>query len=289
MKILNIGSINIDNVYSVDKIMRPGETVTSLGFDTFPGGKGLNQSVAVSRAGAKIFHAGCIGADGSDMVKLLKENGVDTSYVKKVSGKTGHAVILVELSGQNSIVVCPGANYEVSREHIDAVLENFGERDMIILQNEISNVGYIVDKAYEKGMCIILNPSPINRKIDEIDFGKVSYLIMNETETEAISGKDEPEEALGYIGSRYPKVKVVLTLGEKGSVYSDGDTKIYQPAFKTDTVDTTAAGDTFTGYFVKGIAAGEKIEDVMRKASLAAAVAVSKMGAVPSIPCEKDI
>lgn len=289
MKILNIGSINIDNVYSLDTIVRPGETATSYKFETFPGGKGLNQSIAAARAGAEIFHAGCVGYDGNEMLDVLSKNGVDISYVKKVNQRNGHAVIQVEASGQNSIIVSPGANEAVSKEYIDSVLENFGSGDIILLQNEISNVDYIVERAYQIGMYIIFNPSPFDDEIKKIDFNKLSYLILNEVEAKEISGNNIPDAGLNRIRKEYPDLKVLLTLGDKGCIYSDGDMEIYQSAFEVETVDTTAAGDTFTGYFTVGIASGMAYEEILKIASAASALAVSKNGAVPSIPCRDEV
>ncbi len=132
MKILNFGSINIDNVYSLDKIVSPGETVSCRSYETFPGGKGLNQSIAAARAGAKVYHCGCVGRDGEAMTDILRKNGVDTSYVKRVSINIGHAIIQVESSGQNSIIVFPGTNAMVSRDYIDAVLDDFDSRDILL-------------------------------------------------------------------------------------------------------------------------------------------------------------
>lgn len=289
MKILNIGSINIDNVYSLEKIVTPGETATSCKFETFPGGKGLNQSIAASRAGAKIFHAGCIGYDGDGMIDVLSENGVDISYIKKVDQRNGHAVIQVEKSGQNAIVVFPGANEAVSKDYVDSVLKDFCGGDILLLQNEISNVDYIVEKAYQKDMRIIFNPSPFNGEIEKIDFGKLSYLILNEVEAKEISGEDIPEESLRCIRKKYPELRIILTLGEKGSIYSEDGYEVYQSAFEAETVDTTAAGDTFTGYFAAELAKGTPYAEILKIASAASAIAVSKKGAVPSIPYRSDV
>ena len=132
MKILNFGSCNIDYVYSLDHIVEAGETETSYKRETFPGGKGLNQSIAVAKAGAKIYHAGCTGCDGDILSDILSENGVDISYLKKVSENNGHAVIQVSAKGENSIFIYPGSNEAVSKDYIDAVLENFGQGDIIL-------------------------------------------------------------------------------------------------------------------------------------------------------------
>lgn len=288
MKILNFGSCNIDYVYSLDHIVGIGETETTYKLETFPGGKGLNQSIAVAKAGVKICHAGCVGCDSNMLIDILSENGIDISYLSKTHEKTGHAIIQVSSEGENSIFLYPGSNEMITKNYIDLVLENFGRDDIILLQNEISNVDYIVEKAYQKQMCIILNPSPFNEKLDKIDFNKLTYIILNEVEAKAISGCDIPEESLTYIKNKYPNLKVMLTLGSNGCIYTDSLCEFYQPAFKVNTVDTTAAGDTFTGYFVAELSRGTDYQKILKIASAASAIAVSRKGAAPSIPdkCE---
>ena len=147
---------------------------------------------------------------------------------------------------------------------VDEVLENFGEGDVLLLQNEISNVEYIVEKAYQKQMCIILNPSPFNEKLDKIDFNKLTYIILNEIEAKAISGCDIPEESLIYIKNQYPNLKVMLTLGSNGCIYTDSLCEFYQPSFKVEVVDTTAAGDTFTGYFIAELSRGTNYQKILK-------------------------
>ena len=289
MKILNFGSCNIDQVYSLDHIVRVGETETTHKMSIFPGGKGLNQSIAIARAGAEVFHAGCVGEDGQMLLDVLRESGVDISYIRRVEEKNGHAVIQVSSDGQNSIFLYPGSNEMVSCDFIDEVLENFGAGDFILLQNEISNVEYIVNMAHQKGMRIILNPSPFNETIKNLDINKISYVLLNEVEAHQATGCETPEEALVYFKTNYPRLCVMLTLGDKGCVYMDSEREIWQPAFKVDVVDTTAAGDTFTGYFVAELSRGTAHADVLKRASAASAIAVSRNGAAPSIPTVSEV
>ena len=289
MKILNFGSCNIDYVYSVDHIVEAGETETSSSLETYPGGKGLNQSIAVAKAGANIYHAGCVGFDSEILTDILSENGVDISLLKKVDEKNGHAIIQVNTAGENSIFLYPGSNEMISKEYIDSVLEKFSDGDIILLQNEINNVDYIVDKAYEKNMCIILNPSPFNEKINKIDLNKITYIILNKVEAKTISGCDIPEESLTYIKNKFPNIKIVLTLGSKGCIYYDGEERVYQSAFVVEAVDTTAAGDTFMGYFVAGLAEDASRAKILRIASAASAISVSRNGAAPSIPGKSEV
>lgn len=284
MRILNFGSCNIDYVYSLDHIVNVGETETTHKFEVFPGGKGLNQSIAAAKAGAKIYHAGCVGYDGEMLTDILQNNGVDITYLKTVDAKNGHAIIQVSSKGENSIFLYPGSNEMMSKEHIDSVLENFQQGDLLILQNEINNVDYIVEKAYKTGMCIILNPSPFNEKILKINFDMLSYLVINEVELIGVSGYSDPKEGLSYLKNRYPTLKIILTLGENGSVLFDGTQEIWQPSYKVNVVDTTSAGDTFLGYFVAELSKGTEYSQILKIASAASAITVSREGAAPSIP-----
>ena len=289
MKILNFGSCNIDYVYALDHVVAAGETQQSNGLNVFPGGKGLNQSIAAARAGAEVYHAGCIGEDGGFLAELLQTSGVYISYLQQVDGKNGHAIIQVTKDGENCIVLYAGSNAAITKEQVDDVLKNFGSGDLLLLQNEINLLDYIVERAYEKGMQIALNPSPIDENIAKIDFAKLSYLILNEVEAAALSGFTDEAANLAYFQQRYPKLKVMLTLGKRGCIYQDGERQLRHPIFAVEAVDTTAAGDTFTGYFLAGIAAGMDCAEVIKRASCASAISVSKHGAAPSIPDLKSV
>lgn len=289
MKIVNFGSCNIDYVYQLHHIVSVGETEHSTRRDVFPGGKGLNQSIAVAKAGTKIYHAGCIGTDGDLLLETMTESGVDTSYVKRVSEPNGHAVIQVSEKGENSIFIHAGSNNCFSKEFIDEVLSNFEKGDILLLQNEINNIEYLVNEAYAKGMITIINPSPINEEIEKIDFRKISYVVLNEIEGEYLSGESEPAKIVSSLRKEYPHIKVVLTLGDKGCMYHDGKSLYFHPAFAVTVVDTTAAGDTFMGYFLASLAEGLDPEKTLKRACCASALAVSKKGAAPSIPYEKEV
>ena len=289
MKILNFGSCNVDYVYSMDHIVVEGETEATQGLDVFPGGKGLNQSIAIARAGNTVYHAGCVGDGGEFLLDILRENGVDVSLVDRVNTKNGHAIIQVSEKGDNAIFLYPGSNYMISSEQVDRVLNSFSKGDILLLQNEINNLGYIVKKAYQAGMKIILNPSPFNEKIQQIDFNMISYLILNEIEAKEISKCENAQEALTFFREKFPDLKVMLTLGSKGGVYQDENGQRCCPTFKVNAVDTTGAGDTFTGYFVGGIAKGNSIEKILELASCAAAISVTRKGAAPSIPCVDEV
>lgn len=289
MKILNFGSMNIDNVYHVDDFVRPGETKKSLGFQLFPGGKGLNQSVALARAGADVYHAGKIGADGKWLVDLMKISGVDTSLVEIADCDTGKAIIQVSDSGQNAIILYDGANHRMDRSFVEYVLDKFQAGDILVLQNEINLVPEIIESAWRRGLKIALNPSPANEVIHQCDLSKIQWLLLNEIEGEWMTGEKEPEGICRELLKTYPDMKVVLTLGSQGVLYRSAKKKCFQGAFKVDTVDTTGAGDTFTGYFLKCAAAGESPETALKVAAKAASIAVSREGAAVSIPYWSEV
>ncbi len=289
MRVLNIGSLNLDYVYSVDHIIGPGETEATESRNTFLGGKGMNQSCALAKAGVEVYHAGMIGKDGTVFLDACKEYGVHSDYVRIVDAPTGHTVIQIDKNAQNSILLFGGANQMLTEEYIDEVLSHFTSDDMLLLQNEVNLLPYIVDRAYEKGMQIALNPSPFNEKLLQADLSKVSIFLLNEVEGYQITGEKEPDQILTALQKRFPGARIMLTLGMDGSVYADGTTRIRQPIFSVKAVDTTAAGDTFTGYFLAGISEGLPMEETLRRSAKASSIAVSRPGAVPSIPWRAEV
>lgn len=289
MKILNIGSLNIDYVYELSHIVTPGETADSKSMSIFPGGKGLNQSIAVARSGGSISHAGCIGNDGLFLKELLQSAGVNTKYIKVEDASSGHAIIQVDQKGENSIILYHGTNYMIDKDYIDSVLSDFSEGDILILQNEISNLQYIIDKAYDKKMKIVLNPSPITDELKKTDLSKISILILNEIEAFSFSGERDTDKICEYFRHNFPTLSVVLTLGSKGSIYVGKDDQVFYPAFSVKAVDTTSAGDTFTGYFISGLVKEIKTENAFKFATAAAAISVSKKGASSSIPTIDEV
>lgn len=292
MKVLNFGSLNIDYVYDVDSFVSKGETIASTALNVFSGGKGLNQSLALARAGARVYHAGMVGEDGKFLIDILKDSGVDTSNIAVSKDiRTGNAIIQKDKSGDNCIILFGGANRAVTKEFADKVLSSFDEGDFLVLQNEISNLPYIVERAHKKGMKIVLNPSPMNAEIDKLDLSHIDYFMLNETEAYAITKENEPDpkKRLELLRKRFPSAGILITLGENGSIYCDGDNIITQKAAKVDVVDTTAAGDTFSGYFIEGLLKGEDIKTVLKRSSAASGIAVSRRGAAPSIPYRKEV
>lgn len=289
MKVLNIGSMNLDLVYSVDHIVQPGETEASFALDTFLGGKGLNQSMALAKAGVEVYQGGMIGEDGQVFLDACAEYGVRADYIRTVPGKSGHAVIQRDKNAQNCILLYGGANQMLTVEYVDSVLADFGAGDILLLQNEVNQMGYIVEKAYEKGMQIALNPSPFNEKLDAVDMKKISIFLLNEVEGNQVTGLTDPDEIIAEMLRRFPKAKIVLTLGKDGAVYADAEQKHFQPIFKVQAVDTTAAGDTFTGYFLAGLLSGMPVPEILKMSAKASSIAVSRAGAVPSIPYRDEV
>lgn len=291
MKILNFGSLNIDNVYSVDHFIRPGETMSTLNLEVFCGGKGLNQSLAMARAGAKVYHAGAAGReDGARLLQILTESGVDISNIRQTGGASGHTIIQVEKGGQNCILLYGGANREITREQIDRTLEQFEAGDILLLQNEINEIAYLIESGKKRGMKVFLNPSPVTEQLLTLPLEQVDLFILNEVEGADICGKDASIEAMpSVLMEKYPGSVILLTLGSRGCVYFDGKSRFEQSAFPVKAVDTTGAGDTFTGYFIACTAAGEDIPSSLKKASKAASLAVMKNGAAASIPWKQEV
>ena len=295
MKVLCFGSLNIDYTYKVEHFVKKGETLSSDGLGVYGGGKGLNQSVALAKAGTEVYHAGAIGQDGMFLLDMLKDAGVHTEYVKVLDEvRTGNAIIQNDKSGDNCILLYGGANQAITREQVDEVMAHFEKGDYIVLQNEINELGYIMEKAHEKGLVTVLNPSPMNEKISTLPLDTVNYFLLNEVEASQILGKettgDETWEVIaGQLLERFPHASIVLTMGSEGSVFKNQEETVIQPIYKVQAVDTTAAGDTFTGYFIGGILSGLSAKEAMDQAAKASAIAVTRRGAAPSIPVLSEV
>lgn len=289
MKVLNFGSLNYDYVYKVDHVITPGETMDSFSMETHFGGKGLNQSIALSRAGVPVQHAGMVGEDGQGFLDLCARSGVDTSLVRMVPGKSGHTIIQLDKNAQNCILLYGGSNRMITKEYVDEVFSGFGEGDIVLLQNEVNEMPYIIDTAYGKGMRIVLNPSPFNDALLACDMHKIAVFLLNEIEGGQISGETEPEKILDKMMEKFPGAQVVLTLGSDGVVYRDKNGTCRQGIFKVKPVDTTAAGDTFTGYFIASMMNDLPIPETLKRCAKASAIAVSRMGAADSIPTAQEV
>ncbi len=284
MKILNFGSLNIDYVYNVSHMVQAGETLASDALNVYCGGKGLNQSVAAARAGGNVWHAGLIGSEGGMLADVCKDSGVNTDLIRVTEGKSGHTIIQVDRTGQNCILLYGGANRQITPEYADEVLKHFAQGDVLLLQNEISSLDYIIGQASKKGMRIVLNPSPFDENLKACDLSLVSMFLLNEVEGEQMTGSSDPEEILSRMAELYPESEVILTLGQRGSVYSFKGKRVHQNIYSVKAVDTTAAGDTYTGYYLAAVSGGKSVEEALDLAAKASAIAVTRSGAVPSIP-----
>jgi len=289
MKVLNYGSLNYDYTYKVSHMVRPGETLASSDMQLHCGGKGLNQSIALARAGVKVYHAGMIGRDGKELLDMCRSEGIDTGYIRECKDKSGHAIIQVDPQGENCILLYGGANQMNSLDQIEEVLKGFGEGDVLLFQNEINLIAPLIDQAHNKGMRIVMNPSPFNEAVLECSLDKVSVFLLNETEGYQISGKQEPEEICSVLSEWFPHSEIVLTLGDKGVFYCAGELQLQIPAYSMPVVDTTAAGDTFTGYYLAGIINGLETASALSRGCMAAALAIGRKGAAASIPMSAEV
>ena len=291
MKLINFGSMNIDKVYTVENSVKDGETISALDYKIFTGGKGLNQSAAASKAGMRVLHAGALGTDGTFLSNFLTSVGVDVSCICKTETETGHAVIQVNALGQNAILVYGGANRELSCSYIDNIIENADKDDIVLLQNETNNVDYIIRKAHEKGLKTAWNPSPFPHDIETIPSELVDIFFVNEIEGALLAEteSDDYSVILKALEKRFEGKTIVLTLGANGVLCCCNGIEYSHKAFEVKAVDTTAAGDTFTGYFLSCMSQGLGINECLERACAASAIAVSRKGAAPSIPSANEV
>ena len=289
MQILNLGSINVDHVYAVNHFVRPGETIASNKYNVFAGGKGFNQSIALARAGAIVRHVGKIGEDAEWLIKRLEKEGVDITDVEITQSPTGHAIIQVIPSGENSIVLYGGANQTINESNVTISLESASPGDYLLLQNEISSVADAIKKGKEKKMKVVFNPAPMTPNVHNYPLKDVDLFILNETEAEELTGKTTPENIRNFICKNFPKSATVLTLGIKGAIYFDSNKIFQQPSVDVVAVDTTAAGDTFIGYFLAELIQSCNPEKALSIGCRAAAICVTRPGASDSIPFRKEV
>ena len=288
-RILNFGSLNLDQVYRVDAFVQPGETKSSLSLSTHCGGKGLNQSVAAVRAGAEVWHAGMLGVDGGMLYEQLNENGVNLSLLERDSGVSGHAIIQVDDNGQNCILLFGGTNQALTQAYIDHALDCFGSEGLALVQNETNLVGTIIQKAHARGLMVALNASPMDEKVFSYPLELVDWLIVNEIEGTAIANCEREADILPTIQRRYPKMNVLLTLGKRGSVCMRGDEQAKSGIYSVKAVDTTAAGDTFLGFFLTEALDHKRLQDALALATAASAICVQQMGAADSVPRRAEV
>lgn len=289
MTVFNFGSINIDHIYSVPHFVRPGETLSSDSLQTVLGGKGANQSVALARAGVEVRHIGRLNRADDWAFSLLEQSGVNTSFVEACDEVSGHAIIQVDKHGENAIVLHGGANQNSSIESIEVALHGAKAGDYLLLQNEVNLIDQAFAIGLAKGMKVVLNPAPMSEAIRELPLEKLDILIVNQIEAQTLSGANLLEDIIDQLVNKFPNTKVVITLGAQGAVVLANGQRLMQSASAVEVVDTTAAGDTFVGYFLAGLVQGLGEQAALQQACQAGALAVSVAGAIPSIPSISDL
>lgn len=288
-KLVNLGSLCVDHVYRVAALVGAGETLASASHRVFPGGKGLNQSLAAARAGVEVLQFGCVGDDGQMLLEILRDAGVDTGGVRTLSAETsGHAVIQVNDRGENGIVIAGGTNRMLTDVDWQAALSSLESGDWLLLQNEINSLEEILGLAGDTPGRVAFNVAPVDGREQNYDLTSVDLLIVNEVEARALLGSATIERSDRAVAEAlavaHPGMDVVLTCGRNGLVYARGDDITHLPAFAVTAVDETAAGDAFIGYLLAELIAGETIADALRVGSAAGALAVTIAGAASSIP-----
>lgn len=289
MTVFNIGSINIDHLYEVDHFVRPGETMSSTSYQQVLGGKGANQSVALAKAQADVKHVGAICRADQHILQQLQEYGVNTDNIAEVEEVSGHAIIQLTPSAENSIILHAGANHQLTQEQIKALLETVSEGDWVLLQNETNLVAETLQWAQQAGAKVAFNPAPMDVELTHQVLPYVDLLIVNEVEAMDLAETDSIEKATQILPKQYPELAVMMTLGKEGVRYFSQQEDLQIEAFKVEAKDTTAAGDTFIGFCLAELQRGSSVETAIRTACAASAIAVTRIGAAPSIPSLAEV
>ena len=243
MKILNFGSLNLDNVYQVPHFLQAGETMAALSEAVHPGGKGLNQSLALARAGADVYHAGVVGNGSELLTNLLKENGVHDDYLLHRDCTQGSTMIQVSPKGENCILLFGQSNHAITKAQVEETIAAFAPGDYLVLQNEVSCLPEMVEAGAKRGLHVVLNPSPFDDSLRSLDYNQIRWIFINEVEGHQMTGETAPDAILSALREKYPALCVVLTLGSAGSICCTPEKTVHQPIFRVQAVDTTAAGD----------------------------------------------
>ncbi|MGC3872341.1 ribokinase [Halomonas sp. GXIMD04776] len=288
----NYGSINIDHVYRVPHLVRPGETLSSRDYRQVLGGKGANQSLAIARAGGHVAHWGRLGQGDRWVLETLSSAGVDTRGIELTSDASGHALIQVDDHGENAIILYPGANHAFTDARQDELLAAPVTGDWLLLQNECNALSRLMTLATERGLLVAFNPAPMSANVLRLPLELCQLLFLNRGEAAGLVDLPEQtpsEHLLDELRRRLPTVEIVLTLGREGVCYQHVDTRLHLDAYQVDALDTTGAGDTFIGYFMAARQRQAEVEDALRGASAAAALCVQREGAAPSIPVLSEV
>lgn len=289
MKIVNFGSINIDHVYQVPHFVQPGETLNSAHLETGLGGKGANQSVAIARAGGCVLHLGQVSKADQWALDLLNEASVITDHIKQVDQASGHAIIQVDESGENAILLYGGANQTCDVNQLEQLLDADRECEYLLVQNECNGLSDAIDIALARDIKVVLNPAPMTAQIKSLPLDRLHTLIVNQGEAQALTNQSETEAMIAYFQQRLSNTRVVLTLGGEGAILVHGSSVTRSSAHSVGVVDTTGAGDTFVGYFLNAMADGQDAANALAVASAAAAITVTRAGAISAIPTQGEV
>lgn len=285
--VYNYGSINIDHVYRVSHLVRPGETLSSTSLHQVLGGKGANQSLALARAGGRVVHWGRLGEADRWALAPLIEAGVEVSDVELIAGASGHALIQVDDAAENAIILYPGANHGFDESRLGALVDAAESGGWVLMQNECNAAERMLRLAAECGLSIAFNPAPLSPDVADLPLKLCQILFLNRGEAAALVVQDENSDAdtlLAALATRLPDVEIVLTLGSEGVCHQHRGERVTLAAHRVEAVDTTAAGDTFIGYFMAARQRGDGTEQALRLATTASALCVQQAGAEPSIP-----
>ena len=296
-RIAVVGSLNMDLVVRVPRMPVPGETLIGHDFHVIPGGKGANQAVAAARLGAQVTMIGRVGDDdfGRAQQRNLAQEGIGVTHVSvDPEEATGIALITLDAAGQNSIILAPGANMRLTVAHVEAAAQTIADAEILICQLEspLEVVTRAIELARAQGVRVILNPAPA-RPLDTALLHLVDYLIPNESETTLLTGiqvtdLSSAEKAAANLRERGVST-VILTLGEQGALLANARGMIHVPGYSVEVVDTTAAGDAFVGGFAVALAEGQPLQEAVRFANAAGALAVTRLGAQPSLPTRRAV
>ncbi|MBR4727087.1 MAG: ribokinase [Clostridia bacterium] len=288
MKVLVFGSFNIDHVYAMPHLPDRGETLYCSGYEVHVGGKGLNQALALQKAGARTFAAGKVGPDGAYLTDYLKSGGVDVSAVAVSDVPTGHTIIECDPDGQNQMILFGGANRVITEADCDAVLAAHGDAALLLTEYETSCVEPMLRKAKAAGIRTAINPSPFVDALRDFPYELADCIVLNQSEGESITGETDPAQVVRALYARNHG-EIILTLGAHGAIYYNGDALVQMPAYRVNAVDTTGAGDTFTGYCLQALLDGKSPQEALRIGQAAAAIEVTRPGAAETIPSRDQV
>lgn len=293
-QVVVIGSVMIDRTVAVPGIVRPGETIAASGMEIHPGGKGANQAAAAARAGAATIFVGRVGRDGIFVLEALNRMGVDTTRCRVEEGSSGSAFLQVAADGENAIVIAPEANARFDRDDLGRAVAAIRGGDLVLLQNETSQLDETIRAASERGARVWLNAAPANPRPSRAALENVDALIVNETEAAALvddqadqadqADHTDPSEVLGFLCTALPAQLVVVTLGPDGAIAGRGDRRWSQAAMPVEAIDTVGCGDAFVGAMAAWTAGGASLEEALAAGCAAGSLAAGVRGAMPSMP-----